>query len=353
MGEVAVLQGRAGTGAASEQPEPAALAGASLASEADEPPSLDEPAGSGSADLVRAYLRSIGRTPLLGAAEEVELATAVEAAVFAAERADALEAAGRLGPALRTELVAVVAAGQRAKTRLVEANLRLVVSIAKRYAGRGVPLLDLVQEGNLGLIRAVEKFDYTRGFKFSTYASWWIRQAVSRAVADQARTIRIPVHLLATVNRVGRTQRLLVQRLGRDPSDAEVAAQLDLTTERVAELRRLAAEPVSLHLPVGEDGGAELGELVEDCEALSPVEQVAARLLAGHLDAVLGHLGERERALVRLRYGLTDGQPRTLEEVGRAFGVTRERARQIEAKSLAKLRQPQLASQLRDYLGGS
>ena len=299
-------------------------------------------------DLVRVYLREIGRVRLLTAADEVELARQVEAGVFARER---LEREGvALPDGVRCDLEAVVAAGVAAKQRLVEANLRLVVSIAKRYAGRGLPLLDLVQEGNLGLIRAVEKFDYTRGFKFSTYASWWIRQAVSRAVADQGRTIRIPVHMVETVNRVLRTQRSLMQALGREPTPAEVAEVVDLPAERVIELRRLALEPVSLHLPVGEDDGSELGDLIEDSETASPAEQVSAGMLAGDVETLLAHLNERERNVVRMRYGLLDGRPRTLEEVGRAMGVTRERVRQIEAKSLSKLRHPKLSASLRDYL---
>ncbi len=318
--------------------------------EADDPrPSLDDAGPSASADLVRVYLREIGRVALLTAADEVELAKRVEAGVFAAERIEHQE--GGLGADLRRDLLAVVADGQRAKQRLIEANLRLVVSIAKRYAGRGLPFLDLIQEGNLGLIRAVEKFDYTRGFKFSTYASWWIRQAVSRAVADQARTIRIPVHMVETVNRILRAQRMLVQTLGRDPSAAEIAIQVDMPAARVEEIKRLAMEPVSLHSPVGEEEGSELGDLIEDSESVPPADLVSAGLLASHVEAVLTHLGDREREVVRMRYGLTDGEPRTLEEVGRAFGVTRERVRQIEAKSLAKLRHPHLSAQLRDYLG--
>ena len=319
--------------------------------EETEQPSLDDVGPSASADLVRVYLREIGRVALLTAADEVDLAKRVEAGVFGAEALAELEKSDKLDPELRRDLLAVVGDGQRAKQRLIESNLRLVVSIAKRYAGRGLPFLDLIQEGNLGLIRAVEKFDYTRGFKFSTYASWWIRQAVSRAVADQARTIRIPVHMVETVNRILRAQRMLVQTLGRDPSAAEIAAQVDMPTERVEEIKRLAMEPVSLHSPVGEEEGSELGDLIEDSETVPPAELVSARLLASHVEAVLTHLGDREREVVRMRYGLTDGEPRTLEEVGRAFGVTRERVRQIEAKSLAKLRHPHLSAQLRDYLG--
>ncbi len=321
-----------------------------LAAEAaeEEPASLDDAGPAASADLVRVYLREIGRVALLTAADEVDLAKRVEAGVFAAEK---LDHESNLSAPLRRDLLAIVGDGQRAKQRLIEANLRLVVSIAKRYSGRGLPFLDLIQEGNLGLIRAVEKFDYTRGFKFSTYASWWIRQAVSRAVADQARTIRIPVHMVETVNRILRAQRMLVQTLGRDPSAAEIAERVDLPAERVAEIKRLAMEPVSLHSPVGEEEGSELGDLIEDSESIPPPELVAGGLLQSHVDAVLSHLGEREREVVRMRYGLTDGEPRTLEEVGRAFGVTRERVRQIEAKSLAKLRHPHLSAQLRDYLG--
>jgi RNA polymerase primary sigma factor len=313
--------------------------------EDDEPAervSVDGP----SADLVRVYLREIGRVALLTAEQEVELARRIEAGVFAAE----LLASGERAEITR-DLEAVRADGDRAKAHLVEANLRLVVSIAKRYAGRGLPLLDLVQEGNLGLIRAVEKFDYTKGYKFSTYASWWIRQAISRAVADQARTIRVPVHMVETVNRLLRTQRQLAQDLGREPTDEDLARHLDLPVERIQELRRLAMEPVSIHTPVGEDEGSELGDLIEDAESPEPVDVVSSGMLAGHIEAVLACLGERERQVVRLRYGLTDGNPHTLEEVGQAFGVTRERVRQIEAKSLAKLRHPQLSSQLRDFLG--
>ena len=341
VASVAMDSGLAGA----EEPSVEELAAAEV--EELEPPSLDDAGPSASADLVRVYLREIGRVALLTAVDEVELAKRVEAGVFAAERLDQ-----RDDPAdLRELLTLVVEDGNAAKSRLIEANLRLVVSIAKRYAGRGLPFLDLIQEGNLGLMRAVEKFDYTRGFKFSTYASWWIRQAVSRAVADQARTIRIPVHMVETVNRILRAQRMLVQTLGRDPSAEEIAAQVDMPAGRVEEIKRLAMEPVSLHSPVGEEEGSELGDLIEDSESVPPVDLVAAGMLASHVEAVLGHLGDRERAVVRMRYGLGDGEPHTLEEVGRAFGVTRERVRQIEAKSLAKLRHPHLSARLRDYLG--
>jgi RNA polymerase primary sigma factor len=350
----AIVRGLAESGVevVSEEPSVEDLKAEEIEEADDDPgPSLDDAGPSASADLVRVYLREIGRVALLTAADEVDLAKRVEAGVFAAERLEQLECAGNLSAELRRDLLAVVGDGQRAKQRLIESNLRLVVSIAKRYAGRGLPFLDLIQEGNLGLIRAVEKFDYTRGFKFSTYASWWIRQAVSRAVADQARTIRIPVHMVETVNRILRAQRLLVQSLGRDPSAAEIAVQVDMPAARVEEIKRLAMEPVSLHSPVGEEEGSELGDLIEDSESVPPAELVSAGLLASHVEAVLTHLGDREREVVRMRYGLTDGEPRTLEEVGRAFGVTRERVRQIEAKSLAKLRHPHLSAQLRDYLG--
>ena len=299
-------------------------------------------------DLIRLYLRQIGRVPLLTAAEEVSLARAVEAGVLARERLDGLGQPG--DPRLRRELAEVVAQGDRAKDHLVEANLRLVVYIAKRYSGASIGLLDLIQEGNLGLIRAVEKFDYARGFKFSTYASWWIRQGISRAVADQSRTIRVPVHVAETIHRVLRIQRDLVQQLGRQPSAREVAQIVDLSPERVEEVRRLAVEPLSLHLPVGEDSGNELGDLLVDDSAQDPEGMAAAGLFGEVLEEVLGRLGERERAMVRLRYGLNDGRSHTLEEVGRTFGVTRERVRQIEARALATLRRPPFADQLRDYL---
>ncbi|MEW1753021.1 RNA polymerase sigma factor [Streptomyces angustmyceticus] len=304
-------------------------------------------AGSPSSDLFRQYLREIGRIPLLTAAEEVELARRVEAGLFAEEK---LVNTPDLSSQLAFDLDQLVVLGRMAKRRLIEANLRLVVSVAKRYVGRGLTMLDLVQEGNLGLIRAVEKFDYARGYKFSTYATWWIRQAMSRALADQARTIRVPVHVVELINRVVRVQRRMLQERGYEPTPEEVAAHLDLTGERVSEVLRLAQEPVSLHAPVGEEEDVALGDLIEDGDAASPVESAAFLLLREHLDAVLSTLGERERKVVQLRYGLADGRPRTLEEIGRIFGVTRERIRQIESKTLNKLRDHAFADQLRGYL---
>ncbi|OEJ55643.1 RNA polymerase subunit sigma-70 [Streptomyces agglomeratus] len=300
-----------------------------------------------SSDLFRQYLREIGRIPLLTAAEEVDLARHVEAGLFAEEK---LSSTPDLDSRLAVDLDKLVVMGRMAKRRLIEANLRLVVSVAKRYVGRGLTMLDLVQEGNLGLIRAVEKFDYARGYKFSTYATWWIRQAMSRALADQARTIRVPVHVVELINRVVRVQRRMLQERGYEPTPEEVAAHLELTPERVGEVLRLAQEPVSLHAPVGEEDDVALGDLIEDGDAASPVESAAFLLLREHLEAVLSTLGERERKVVQLRYGLDDGRPRTLEEIGRLFGVTRERIRQIESKTLNKLRDHAFADQLRGYL---
>jgi RNA polymerase primary sigma factor len=303
--------------------------------------------GAPSSDLFRQYLREIGRIPLLTAAEEVDLARRVEAGLFAEEK---LGGAFDLDSQLALDLDKLVVMGRMAKRRLIEANLRLVVSVAKRYVGRGLTMLDLVQEGNLGLIRAVEKFDYARGYKFSTYATWWIRQAMSRALADQARTIRVPVHVVELINRVVRVQRRMLQERGYEPTPEEVADHLDLAPERVSEVLRLAQEPVSLHAPVGEEDDVALGDLIEDGDATSPVESAAFILLRQHLEAVLSTLGERERKVVQLRYGLADGRPRTLEEIGRIFGVTRERIRQIESKTLNKLRDHAFADQLRGYL---
>lgn len=327
----------------------------------DEPSAAGEPAppapppasavrperGGPSSDLFRQYLREIGRIPLLSAAEEVELARRVEAGLFAEAK---LASEPDLVTQLALDLDRLVVLGRMAKRRLIEANLRLVVSVAKRYVGRGLTMLDLVQEGNLGLIRAVEKFDYARGYKFSTYATWWIRQAMSRALADQARTIRVPVHVVELINRVVRVQRRMLQERGYEPTPEEVATHLGLPEERVSEVLRLAQEPVSLHAPVGEEEDVALGDLIEDGDAASPVESAAFLLLREHLEAVLSTLGERERKVVQLRYGLIDGRPRTLEEIGRIFGVTRERIRQIESKTLNKLRDHAFADQLRGYL---
>ncbi|MGW3045191.1 RNA polymerase sigma factor [Kitasatospora sp. NPDC001159] len=312
----------------------------------DEPPESPEPGGP-AADLLRQYLREIGRIRLLTAAEEVDLARRIEAGLFAEERLN-----GDPPPPdpLARELDTLVVLGRIAKRRLIEANLRLVVSVAKRYVGRGLTLLDLIQEGNLGLIRAVEKFDYARGYKFSTYATWWIRQAMSRALADQARTIRVPVHVVELINRVVRVQRTLLQERGLEPTAADIATALELTEERVREVLRLAQEPISLHTPVGEEDDVALGDLIEDADAASPAESATFLLLRQHLDAVLATLGERERQVVQLRYGLDDGRPRTLEEIGAVFGVTRERIRQIESKTLVKLRDHAYAGQLRGYL---
>ncbi|WP_234343371.1 RNA polymerase sigma factor [Streptomyces sp. WM6372] len=319
-----------------------------LAEQVPEPRRRADTGGAGpSADLFRQYLREIGRIPLLSAAEEVELARRVEAGLFAEEK---LGNTPDLDLRLALDLDKLVVMGRMAKRRLIESNLRLVVSVAKRYVGRGLTMLDLVQEGNLGLIRAVEKFDYARGYKFSTYATWWIRQAMSRALADQARTIRVPVHVVELINRVVRVQRRMLQERGYEPTAEEVAVHLELTPERVLEVLRLAQEPVSLHAPVGEEDDVALGDLIEDGDAASPMESAAFFLLREHLEAVLSTLGERERKVVQLRYGLADGRPRTLEEIGRIFGVTRERIRQIESKTLNKLRDHAFADQLRGYL---
>ncbi|TQM70269.1 RNA polymerase primary sigma factor [Actinomadura hallensis] len=297
-------------------------------------------------DLVRIYLREIGRVPLLTAEDEVELAKSIEAGLFAEEKM------ARTAVMSRSELLdleLLSREGARAKQRLIEANLRLVVSIAKRYVGRGMLFLDLIQEGNLGLIRAVEKFDYTKGFKFSTYATWWIRQAITRAIADQARTIRIPVHMVETINKLVRVQRQMHQDLGREPTPEEIGLEMGLPPARVIEIQRIAQEPVSLQSPIGEED-SDLGDFIEDADAVVPIEAAAFILLQDQLEEILGTLSEREQRIIQLRFGLTDGHPRTLEEVGREFGVTRERIRQIEAKTLAKLRHPSRAQMLREYL---
>ena len=302
----------------------------------------------GSFDPVRMYLKEIGKVPLLNAEQEVMLAKRIEAGLLSVEKLDGGD--GSLTEHEREGLHGVVRDGEIAKRQLTEANLRLVVSIAKRYVGRGMALLDLIQEGNLGLIRAVEKFDYTKGFKFSTYATWWIRQAITRAIADQARTIRIPVHMVETMNKVLRIQRQMLQELGREPTVDEVAAKVELTPDRVREIQRIAQEPVSLETPVGEEDDSLLGDFVEDPSAIAPSAAAARRLLSEAIEEALQELNEREQQVVRLRFGLDDGRIRTLEEVGKEFGVTRERIRQIESKTLAKLRHPTRSQRLRDYL---
>jgi RNA polymerase primary sigma factor len=300
-----------------------------------------------SADLVRAYLNGIGRTKLLTAAQEVELAKRVEAGLYAEEK---LSMEDVEDDELRADLKVIAAEGQAAKDHLLEANLRLVVSIAKRYTGRGMAFLDLIQEGNLGLIRAVEKFDYTKGYKFSTYATWWIRQAITRAMADQARTIRIPVHMVEVINKLGRIQRELLQDLGREPTPEELAKEMDITPEKVLEIQQYAREPISLDQTIGDEGDSQLGDFIEDSEAVVAVDAVSFSLLQDQLQQVLQTLSEREAGVVRLRFGLTDGQPRTLDEIGQVYGVTRERIRQIESKTMSKLRHPSRSQVLRDYL---
>ena len=315
-------------------------------SEVEAPPAEADSKRAATSDLVRIYLREIGRVPLLTAEDEVELAKAIEAGLFAEEK---LGGGIPVLGAAHGDLELLVSEGIKAKQRLIEANLRLVVSIAKRYIGRGLVFLDLIQEGNLGLIRAVEKFDYTRGYKFSTYATWWIRQAITRAIADQARTIRVPVHMVETINKLARVQRQLHQELGREASAEEIAAELGIEPDRVAEIQRIAQEPVSLQSPIGEEE-SDLGDFIEDADAVVPMEAAAFIMLQDQLDRVLDQLAEREQRIIQLRFGLTDGHPRTLEEVGREFGVTRERIRQIESKTLAKLRHPSRAQVLREYL---
>jgi RNA polymerase primary sigma factor len=302
-------------------------------------------------DPVRMYLKEIGKVPLLTARQEVDLAMKIEAGLEATAQIDEAE---RRGAALerpaKRRLERIEQVGLDAKQQLVEANLRLVVSIAKRYVGRGMLFLDLIQEGNLGLIRAVEKFDYGKGFKFSTYATWWIRQAITRAIADQARTIRIPVHMVETINKLIRVQRQLLQELGREPSPEEIGEKMEMSAERVREILKISQEPVSLETPIGEEEDSQLGDFIEDSEAVVPPEAASFSMLQEQLSKVLDGLSERERKVIELRFGLTDGHPRTLEEVGREFGVTRERIRQIESKTLCKLRHPSRSSKLRDYL---
>jgi RNA polymerase primary sigma factor len=314
----------------------------------DDLPAAQVAAAGATADPVKDYLKQIGKVPLLNAEQEVELAKRIEAGLFAEEKLAETNALPGSDQALDLEWIA--SDGRRAKNHLLEANLRLVVSLAKRYTGRGMLFLDLIQEGNLGLIRAVEKFDYTKGYKFSTYATWWIRQAITRAMADQARTIRIPVHMVEVINKLARVQRQMLQDLGREPTPEELAAELDMTPEKVIEVQKYGREPISLHTPLGEDGDSEFGDLIEDSEAIQPGEAVSFTLLQEQLHSVLDTLSEREAGVVSMRFGLTDGQPKTLDEIGKVYGVTRERIRQIESKTMSKLRHPSRSQVLRDYL---
>ncbi|WP_192809821.1 RNA polymerase sigma factor [Actinomadura rudentiformis] len=319
-----------------------------LSDDEDDAPAQQIAAAGATADPVKDYLKQIGKVPLLNAEQEVELAKRIEAGLFAEERLAAD------GPSMSEEDLEdfewIAEDGRRAKNHLLEANLRLVVSLAKRYTGRGMLFLDLIQEGNLGLIRAVEKFDYTKGYKFSTYATWWIRQAITRAMADQARTIRIPVHMVEVINKLARVQRQMLQDLGREPTPEELAKELDMTPEKVVEVQKYGREPISLHTPLGEDGDSEFGDLIEDSEAIVPADAVSFTLLQEQLHSVLDTLSEREAGVVSMRFGLTDGQPKTLDEIGKVYGVTRERIRQIESKTMSKLRHPSRSQVLRDYL---
>lgn len=314
--------------------------------DADEPEQQVVSAGA-TADPVKDYLKQIGKVALLNAVQEVELAKRIEAGLFAEERLGADDA---VNDADLEDFQWIAEDGHRAKNHLLEANLRLVVSLAKRYTGRGMLFLDLIQEGNLGLIRAVEKFDYTKGYKFSTYATWWIKQAITRAMADQARTIRIPVHMVEVINKLARVQRQMLQDLGREPTPEELAVELDMTPEKVVEVQKYGREPISLHTPLGEDGDSEFGDLIEDSEAVVPADAVNFTLLQEQLNDVLDTLSEREAGVVSMRFGLTDGQPKTLDEIGKVYGVTRERIRQIESKTMSKLRHPSRSQVLRDYL---
>ena len=313
----------------------------------DDAPAQQVVTAGATADPVKDYLKQIGKVALLNAEQEVELAKRIEAGLFAEER---LNSGDKIEQKLKRELWWIAQDGKKAKNHLLEANLRLVVSLAKRYTGRGMLFLDLIQEGNLGLIRAVEKFDYTKGYKFSTYATWWIRQAITRAMADQARTIRIPVHMVEVINKLARVQRQMLQDLGREPTPEELARELDMTPEKVVEVQKYGREPISLHTPLGEDGDCEFGDLIEDSEAVVPAEAVSFTLLQEQLHSVLDTLSEREAGVVSMRFGLTDGQPKTLDEIGKVYGVTRERIRQIESKTMSKLRHPSRSQALRDYL---
>ncbi len=319
----------------------------SLVDDEDEVPVYSSAITGATADPVKDYLKQIGKVALLNAAEEVELAMRIEAGLFAEDK---LATTTNLSKEAERELRWVAKDGQRAKSHLLGANLRLVVSLAKRYTGRGMQFLDLIQEGNLGLIRAVEKFDYTKGFKFSTYATWWIRQAITRAMADQARTIRIPVHMVEVINKLARVQRQMLQDLGREPTPEELSRELDMTPEKVVEVQKYGREPISLHTPLGEDGDSEFGDLIEDTEAVVPADAVGFTMLQKQLESLLDSLSEREAGVIRMRFGLGDGMPKTLDQIGDTFGVTRERIRQIESKTMAKLRHPSRSQSLRDYL---
>jgi RNA polymerase primary sigma factor len=321
----------------------------SLVDDEDEVPVYSSAITGATADPVKDYLKQIGKVALLNAAEEVELAMRIEAGLFAEDKLSQMSEAERRST-LGRELLWVAKDGQRAKSHLLGANLRLVVSLAKRYTGRGMQFLDLIQEGNLGLIRAVEKFDYTKGFKFSTYATWWIRQAITRAMADQARTIRIPVHMVEVINKLARVQRQMLQDLGREPTPEELSRELDMTPEKVIEVQKYGREPISLHTPLGEDGDSEFGDLIEDTEAVVPADAVGFTMLQKQLESLLDSLSEREAGVIRMRFGLGDGMPKTLDQIGDTFGVTRERIRQIESKTMAKLRHPSRSQSLRDYL---
>jgi RNA polymerase primary sigma factor len=321
----------------------------SLVDDEDEVPVYSSAITGATADPVKDYLKQIGKVALLNAAEEVELAMRIEAGLFAEDKLSQMTDAEKKSQ-LGRELIWVSKDGARAKSHLLGANLRLVVSLAKRYTGRGMQFLDLIQEGNLGLIRAVEKFDYTKGFKFSTYATWWIRQAITRAMADQARTIRIPVHMVEVINKLARVQRQMLQDLGREPTPEELSRELDMTPEKVIEVQKYGREPISLHTPLGEDGDSEFGDLIEDTEAVVPADAVGFTMLQKQLESLLDSLSEREAGVIRMRFGLGDGMPKTLDQIGDTFGVTRERIRQIESKTMAKLRHPSRSQSLRDYL---
>jgi RNA polymerase primary sigma factor len=333
--------------AAPEEPLPTGALVLRAVDEDDDIPVYSAAITGATADPVKDYLKQIGKVALLNAAEEVELAMRIEAGLFAEDK---LANTPNIPKELERELRWVARDGQRAKSHLLGANLRLVVSLAKRYTGRGMQFLDLIQEGNLGLIRAVEKFDYTKGFKFSTYATWWIRQAITRAMADQARTIRIPVHMVEVINKLARVQRQMLQDLGREPTPEELSRELDMTPEKVIEVQKYGREPISLHTPLGEDGDSEFGDLIEDTEAVVPADAVGFTMLQKQLESLLDSLSEREAGVIRMRFGLGDGMPKTLDQIGDTFGVTRERIRQIESKTMAKLRHPSRSQSLRDYL---